>query len=372
MTSDGDRQVIGQDAIGAIAQPVVVLGDPGSGKSVLTRALGDLEGFTYFRAGAFIRAARIDLIEGHRVVIDGLDEIASTALGGGVDAVLARLSALGSPPFVLSCREADWRGASDRIKIEDDYSFLPRILHLQPFDRDDALAFLQGRFDTIDASVTLDHLSERGLEDIYRNPLTLRLLGEVAREDGALPNSRAELLDRACHVMLREENPRHEDAPHTRLTDDALLLGAGALCAVQLLCDSAGVISRGPAADGWVRLADLTDLPLAGGASEALHTRLFQAEGENRFLPIHRVIAEYLGAKWIARCFESGVSERRIFSLFVQGDGVPPPFVVCTPGRPISATPWRRAASPPIPMRFCATATPTPWVWIRPVRCSPP
>lgn len=319
----GEREVIAQDAIGAIAEPVIILGDPGSGKSVLTRALGEPDGFVYFRAGAFVRSAAIDLPEGCRIIIDGLDEIASTALGGGVDAVLARLSTMGAPPFILSCREADWRGASDRIKIEDDYAALPRVLHLEPFDRDDAVVFLQAAFPSVDALATLDHLSDRGLEDIYRNPLTLRLLGEVARDDGALPNSRAQLLDRACHVMLREENPRHEDAAHTRLSDDALLLGAGALCAVQLLCDRAGVLSRGPAAEGWVRLADLAALPLAGGAAEALHTRLFQAEAENRFIPIHRVIAEYLGARWIARCFESGVSERRIFSLFLQGDGVP-------------------------------------------------
>lgn len=319
----GEREVIDQDALAAITQPIVVLGDPGSGKSVLTRALGEQDGSVYFRAGTFVRTARIDLAEGSRIIIDGLDEIASTAVGGGVDAVLERLSAMGGPLFVLSCREADWRGASDRIKIQDDYAVPARVLHLEPFDRPDAVAFLEAMFPTVDPQATLDHLSARGLQDIYRNPLTLRLLGEVARDDGALPNSRAELLDRACHVMLREENPRHEDAAHTQLSDDTLLLGAGALCAVQLLCDRAGVIARGPASDGWVRLADLADLPLAGGAAEALHTRLFQAEGENRFIPIHRVIAEYLAAKWIARCFDAGVSERRIFSLFLQGDGVP-------------------------------------------------
>ena len=51
--------------------------------------------------------------------------------------------------------------------------------------------------------------------------------------------------------------------------------------------------------------------------------RLFQAEGEGRFTHVHRVVAEYLGAKWLARCFDTGLSERRIFGLFLQGDGVP-------------------------------------------------
>ena len=50
---------------------------------------------------------------------------------------------------------------------------------------------------------------ERGIEDLCRNPLTLRMLGEVAQEELVLPDSRAELFDRACCVMLKEDNPRH-------------------------------------------------------------------------------------------------------------------------------------------------------------------
>jgi hypothetical protein len=321
--TNDERRIICQDDIHAIDEPVVILGDPGSGKSVLTRALGDAGSAIYYRAGTFIRATNVVVPDGARIIIDGLDEIASTALGGGVDDVLSRLSSMGNPAFILSCREADWRGAADRIKIEDDYSRRPKVLHLLPFDRDDAVTFLQAAYPAIEAAATLDHLSDRGLEEIYRNPLTLRLLGEVAQVHGALPNTRAELFDRACRVMLREENPRHEGAPHAQRADEDLLLSAGALCAVQLLCDRSGIISRGPTVESWARLPELAALPLAGVAADALHTRLFQAEGENRFSPIHRVIAEYLGAKWIAACFEAGVSERRIFSLFLQGDGVP-------------------------------------------------
>jgi len=205
---EGAKEYIDQDDILSIGAPVVVLGDPGSGKSVLTQALGQQPDALYYRAGSFLRSARIELPEGSRIIIDGLDEVASTALGGGVDAVLQKLSAMGNPPFILSCREADWRGASDRIKIEDDYASKPLILHLEPFDRDDALLFLQGEFPSIDATRALDHMTDRGLEDLYRNPLTLRLLGEVVRDEGELPDSRAQLFSRACVVMLREDKPR--------------------------------------------------------------------------------------------------------------------------------------------------------------------
>ena len=316
-----------QDEIAAFARPVVILGDPGLGKTELTRALGDLPGMNYVRAGTFERHANpASLIaDGECIVIDGADEIASAAPGGAVAAVLRKLSAMGYPPFVLSCREADWMGAVDLLKIGDDYDTAPVLLHLRPFSRDDATAFLARRFPTIDAEGLLDGLVRRGLDGLYGNPLTLRMLGEVMREDGSLPETRAELFERACHVMLQEDNARHHEDSHVSRGTDELLLAAGAICAVQILCDVAGICSggRGTTPDGFLNIADLSDLPFGDLCNDALRTRLFQAEGENRFVHIHRAVAEYLGARWLARCFENGVSERRIFSLFRQGEGVP-------------------------------------------------
>ena len=180
------RELIAQDEIASFTQPVVILGDPGLGKSMLTRALGEEPGMRYVRAGTFKRTAKPDslIVEGERIIIDGLDEIASAAPGSAVDSVLEMLSMMDKPSFILSCREADWMGAADRIKIEDDYGAAPVLLHLQPFAREDAIVFLSREFPEVDAETVLDHLADRGIEALYGNPLTLRLLGEVAQADG--------------------------------------------------------------------------------------------------------------------------------------------------------------------------------------------
>ena len=324
---EGRRKTVHQDEIADFRTPVVILGDPGMGKTVLTKALGDTPGMEYVKAGTFTRAATPETLiaEGGRIVIDGLDQIASAAPGSAVEAVLEKLSAMGNPLFILSCREADWLGAADRIKIKDDYGVAPNLLHLQPFSHDDARAFLSHEFPAVDADGLLNHLSDRGIEDLYGNPLTLRMFGEIAQADDNLPKSRAELFDRACRIMLREENPRHEQNPHALAHEEEIILAAGAACAAQILCDRIGVYTGPPskAPGGFLNIADIKKLPLAEIAEDALRTRLFQSEGENRFTHIHRVIAEFLGAKWIARCFDDGVSERRIFALFRQGEGVP-------------------------------------------------
>ena len=321
------RRFIGEEEIAALPGPLVILGDPGLGKTVLTEGLGGQQDMTYCPAGTFVRASdpRVLAEAGDRIVIDGLDEIASARPGAGVDAVLSQLSAMGNPPFILSCREADWRGAADRGQIRQDYRAEPVLLHLQPFDLDDARAFLSNEFPGSDPAFVLNHLLSRGLDGLYKNPLTLRLLGEVAYDDGPLPDSRAELLERACRVMLNEENRLHQEAEHAQARPDELLLAAGAICAVQLLCDSLGVFT-GPSArtpEGWVHIGEVRALPFANAARDALRTRLFQAVAEGRFTHIHRVVAEYLGAAWLARCVGERCSERGLFSLFRPGDGVP-------------------------------------------------
>jgi hypothetical protein len=292
------------------------------------QSLGRLVSHQYVRAGRFVRSkapANFLPPAGGRLIIDGLDEVASATVGGGVDAVLEQLSAISNPPFILSSREADWSGASSRARIEDDYGEAVSILHLEPFDRDDADAFLRSFFPDVDAGAVLDHLAARGLEEIYRDPLTLRMIGEVARAETTLPGNRAELLERACTIMLREENPRHQDTGHALRSDEDLLLAVGAICAGLLLCDHSAVFAgpkaRTPA--DALHLSSVQNLQLADAASEALKTRLFQADGEAGFIAGHRVIAEYLGARWLADCFNRGASERRIRSLITLSGGVP-------------------------------------------------
>ncbi|MCX5736733.1 MAG: hypothetical protein NTW68_20860, partial [candidate division NC10 bacterium] len=98
------------------AEPaLVVLGDPGAGKTTSCRAAADAEANAEFvSVRDFITFLR-ERWRGKRLYLDGLDEQrAKTKDGAGVlDQVRARLDQLGCPSFRLSCRAADWFGTSD-------------------------------------------------------------------------------------------------------------------------------------------------------------------------------------------------------------------------------------------------------------------
>jgi hypothetical protein len=324
----GADPIIGQADIGALATSVVVvLGDPGAGKSVLMEGLGAAPGATFVRATSLVRmadpATRLGTFD--RIVVDGVDEVASAVAGGGVDAVLTKLSLLGNPDCILSCRVADWRGAADRSKVADDYGRDAVMLVLQPFEREDAARFLAIRFPSLDAEVALAHLDKRGLQSIYGNPLTLRLLGEAVAAGQALPDSRGELLASATRQLVLELNERHMGASHAERDPDELLIAAGAGAASTLLCDKLGIFvgaeARRPAS--YLAQAGVQRLAHADALGDALKTRLFSGEEEGAFAPVHRVIAEYLAARWLARCAADGGSPRRLLGMLRQNGMVP-------------------------------------------------
>ena len=326
VNSECEKKVIAESEVAGLSGPVVILGDAGSGKTVLAEALGELPGMKYVRAGTFVRQSRSNQFAtgDECIVVDGIDEIAYVRLGSAVDEVLTKLSEADKPRFIFTCRAADWHSSADKVKIEDDYGVEPWLLYLKPFTYEDAHSFLSREFPDIDATIIWNQFRSQGIEDIYGNPLTLRLVGEAMSKGGGIPVPRAELLERACLAMLKEENPRHQDRPHAYNSED-VLNAVGTICATVILCDRIGVYTGafGTTPSGFARSDDIVKLPCGELQEYALKTRLFQAEGENSFTPIHRVVAEYLGAKWLVNRLNDGASERRIIGLLRRSEGVP-------------------------------------------------
>lgn len=323
-----DERAISKADISSIDAPVVVLGDPGLGKTELTKLLERQFGYVRIPGGTFYRNQNIERFKSiapAKLIIDGLDEIASSTGASPIDEVLKKLSQIGNPNFILSCRSADWQGSADRHKISTDYGVDPTTLHLQPFSYDDARRFLEAYDIKIDAEQVLGGLELQDLRDFYTNPLTLKLVAEIAAAGQGLPKGRIDLLNRATELLTSEQNPAHQNSQAAQVGLSDLLDSAGAAFAHLLLSGSTGVTDRSRAnpVEGFIPIGDLNNIANAAYVSAATKTRLFQSPDENLYIPLHRVIAEYLGARWLSKQISNGLSERRVFQSLTFAGGVP-------------------------------------------------
>lgn len=325
-----DERTIGEDEISTIKNPIIILGEPGIGKSDLTKSIANTLGALRVSAGTFSRSENLEPYQVGRartLIIDGLDEVSTSTGETALDVVLRKLDRLGRPQFILSCRAADWQGLADRWKIEQDYGLRPVTLQILPFNQEQARSFL-GAYSNIDTNKLLNDIAERGLQELVGNPLTLGLLAEVAQEGKGIPDNKTDLLNQASRMLVMELNPAHVGSPASQAPIEDLLLSAGAAMAHLLLSNMTGISTgdRQSVPAGFVHLTDFVGIPNAPHIQDALKTRLFRSDGEGVFVPLHRVIAEFWAAYWLAKRLQNGLSVRRLFQTLEFSGGVPGPL----------------------------------------------
>ncbi len=306
----------------------VLLAEPGAGKTESFKQEAAASGGHYVRARNFAALDPNPELAKKTLFIDGLDEMRA---GGGdgrtpLDHVRRHLDRLSRPRFRLSCREADWYGDSDSAALlEATPGNSLVVLHLDPLRDGDIILLLDRKFGVDDPAGFVRQADHHGLTDLLRNPQTLRLLANAVGGD-AWPDSdsRTAIYDLACRQLAHEANSEHRIAKRrVAPTVDALLDATGLLCAVHLLAGVAGFALDDDAVDDqhalWRELSSPCDLPLLA----ALESGLFQRDDrEQQRIPIHRSIAEFLGARRLATLVETqGLPLGRVVALMAGDDG---------------------------------------------------
>lgn len=304
----------------------VLLGEPGAGKSEALKEEAQSSGGIFISIADFLADAPNPEWQGKTLFLDGLDE---TRASGGGDSILPRLRShlikLGKPPFRIACRAADWFGSTDREALSGTTpdGRLP-VLLLESLNERDIFDILRENHGVSDPSAFVEEAHRKGVADLLDNPQTLGLLAQAIHE-GQWPETRRGTFELASGKLAREDNKKHRDIQRSQpLPVEELLQAAGQLCAALLFSDKTGIALDTASADA--RFPALLDFspPDPVMALSAVRRKLFRPSpsGEERVEPVHRSIAEYLAARWLAKQVDAcGLPLGRVLNLLLGLDG---------------------------------------------------
>lgn len=295
--------------------PIVILGEAGMGKSRLLTQLATQHGWDIIRADTVILT---DDSPSTVLLIDALDE--TTDVGSALIDVLRQLKIRNRPPCIICCRTSDWSHENHASYIKAAYGKEPRVLHLKPLDDEGIHTFLLTYLVPEQIIKLQSHLERSGLAHWLGNPHTLKLIAKSAAH-GKLPHNRSELFQYAVEKLVSEHNG--QKANHAFALKEAFEL-AGAICAALLLTGHTVIsLELEPKQATDFSIVELKQIPNGIRIKDLLGTRLFRAIDTNRFECIHRSIAEYLAACWLASKALPNKNQRRLLGMFHQHDIVP-------------------------------------------------
>jgi hypothetical protein len=303
---------------------IVLLGDPGAGKSHLFREFARVEDGRLLTARSFLN---IPAFAPRSILyIDGLDERrAGRGDRGIIDAMVQKLFAVAPAKVRLSCRVADWLDESDLAAFQPffDLGGGAVVLGLERLsDAEQRNVLLVQGINETEADAFLQEAKSRGLEEFLENPQNLLMLLRAVKS-GSWPETRKELFELSTQLLLSEANREHARAEN--YTADELRSTAGAICAARLISDTAGIslteYEGDPDTPSYRSLAFLESQKVQA----ALERRVFEAGPIAESVDYaHRTTAEFLGAAWLANTIRGGLPLGRVQAL-IGVDGQPAP-----------------------------------------------
>jgi hypothetical protein len=303
---------------------LILVGDPGSGKSHLFDELARADGVSVLTARTFLNTPSFPA--GAKLYIDALDE----RRGGRsdqatIDLIVQKLFTANAAKVRLACREHDWLGGADLAALHPYFAQKGGVyvLSLQPLSDEEQIAILttQG---VGDPKAFIREAEDRGFVDHLANPQNLKMLGELVLKQGEWPTSHKALLEQTTELLLKEHNLGRVRAGEGKYAVHEVRPPASAAAALRLISDVDGISLQEADTDPHFPSYRTITLAAPEMVLASLGRRTFRALGNELVDYSHRVNAEYVAASWLADAIRKGLPLGRVRAL-IAVDGIPAP-----------------------------------------------
>lgn len=286
-------ELVAEDDLLAKHHIIVVLAEPGAGKTELLRSLAERLEVEPCRASLFRHRSPSPV---RALVVDALDEVARIDQTA-IDLVIEKARDTRATKVVFSCRSSEWDRARTQL-VKECFARDPAIVRLQSFSDAEQRLLFESHLPGEDFSCFQNEAARFELIPLFGNPQFLKLFADAYVQGGRHFTSKNQIFVDAVEKLASELSTStwQRNRPSTR----AIVALADEIFAKLLLSGATGVSA-----------ADETDIdfPYLNALNQTetaelrfvLNTRLFKPTSEpSQHEPVHRIVAEYCAARYLA------------------------------------------------------------------------
>ncbi|MCH4900803.1 hypothetical protein [Pseudomonas sp. B707] len=285
-----------EDELLAASNYVVVLAEPGGGKTELMGSLAQQLGTTTVTANKFKRIGPD--ADNSPLVIDAFDELAKVDQTGIHD-LLANASKAKPTHVIISSRSSEWSSAATNA-FEEYLGSSPLVVRLVEFDEEEQRAIFHHHVEGEEFAAFQAEVSRFDLGALLPNPQFLKMFADAYVESGRRFTDKRNIFSQAVEHLAKEANASVVKTSQSLSIIQRVDLSSEVFAKL-LLSGAEGVGTSEATADRiYPLLASLFDKPTV--AESILATRLFKpGDSADQHRPVHKIVAEYCAADYLAK-----------------------------------------------------------------------
>ncbi|MDP3517741.1 MAG: hypothetical protein Q8S94_11305 [Pseudohongiella sp.] len=276
------------------ARYVVVLAEPGGGKTELMKSLAQHLGTRT------ITASKFSFSQGYEkntpLVIDAFDELA-TLDSSNIYKLLGQAVALNPTRFYLSSRSSEW-GIADTTVFKDFIGQDPLVVRLCEFDPAEQRVIFEHHVQGEDFVAFQAEVARFDLEALLPNPQFLKLFADAYVESGRHFIDKRSIFTQAVERLAKETNPSAQRV-NRPISVGQKIAFSSEIFAKLLLSGAEGICtSEAHEHRTYPLLATLSSCSTE--VDIVLATRLFKlGDSPDHHRPVHKIVSEYCAAGYL-------------------------------------------------------------------------
>jgi cytidylate kinase len=291
----GDR-TYSEAALLAASRFIVVLAEPGAGKTRLMESLAQQLGASLVTASRFAHTGA--QANGTPLLLDAYDELAKID-ASGIYKMLAAAHAASPTNLVISSRSSEWDNAANST-FNEFFGASPLVARLSEFAQDEQQKIFEHHSPKEDFSAFQAEVARFDLETLLPNPQFLTLFADAYLESGRKFTDKKSIFSLALERLAKEANASVKNTVGS-LSAARKVDAASEVFAKLLLSGAEGVATSEASEDAlYPLLGSLVED--ASSINSILSTRMFKpGDTVDTHRPVHKIIAEYAAASYFTK-----------------------------------------------------------------------